>query len=97
MAVTAKKKAKKTAKSTTLQPLVSELWLSVNPRWKQRGRHRASGLCSGQAFSRYGNFRRRRPVLRDGTRSPLQVKPGDVVLFTSYGPTKLNWERRVSS
>ena len=28
-------------------------------------------------------------ILRDGTRSPLQVKPGDLVLFTSYGPDEI--------
>ncbi len=25
-------------------------------------------------------------LLKDGTRAPLQVKPGDRILFTSYGP-----------
>jgi len=25
-------------------------------------------------------------LLRDGSRAPLQVSKGDVVLFTSYGP-----------
>lgn len=29
-------------------------------------------------------------LLADGTRSPLQVKPGDRVLFTSYGPDEVS-------
>jgi chaperonin GroES len=28
-------------------------------------------------------------VLRDGTRYPLEVKPGDQILFTSYGPDEI--------
>ena len=28
-------------------------------------------------------------MLKDGTRSPLQVKEGDRILFTSYGPEEL--------
>ena len=28
-------------------------------------------------------------ILGDGSRSPLQVKVGDVVLFTSYGPDEI--------
>ena len=28
-------------------------------------------------------------LLKDGTRSPLQVKVGDKVLFTTYGPEEL--------
>ena len=28
-------------------------------------------------------------ILRDGTRSPLQLKPGDQVLFTTYGPDEI--------
>lgn len=28
-------------------------------------------------------------VLRDGTRHPLQLKPGDQVLFTTYGPDEI--------
>lgn len=28
-------------------------------------------------------------MLRDGSRGPLQVKPGDQVLFTTYGPDEI--------
>ena len=28
-------------------------------------------------------------LLKDGTRSPLQVKPGDRVIFTTYGPDEI--------
>ena len=28
-------------------------------------------------------------LLKDGSRSPLQVKPGDRVLFTTYGPEEI--------
>ena len=28
-------------------------------------------------------------LLKDGSRSPLQVKPGDRVLFTTYGPDEI--------
>ncbi|MEM7782696.1 MAG: co-chaperone GroES [Planctomycetota bacterium] len=28
-------------------------------------------------------------LLKDGTRGPLQVKPGDLVLFTTYGPDEI--------
>jgi chaperonin GroES len=28
-------------------------------------------------------------LLKDGTRAPLQVKPGDRVLFTTYGPEEI--------
>lgn len=28
-------------------------------------------------------------ILRDGTRCPLEVKPGDQVLFTTYGPDEI--------
>ncbi len=28
-------------------------------------------------------------LLKDGSRSPLQLKPGDQVLFTTYGPDEI--------
>ena len=28
-------------------------------------------------------------ILKDGSRSPLQLKPGDKVLFTTYGPDEI--------
>jgi chaperonin GroES len=28
-------------------------------------------------------------LLKDGSRSPLQVKPGDKILFTTYGPDEI--------
>lgn len=31
-------------------------------------------------------------LLKDGSRSPLQVKPGDRVLFTSYGPDEIKMD-----
>jgi len=30
-------------------------------------------------------------ILADGSRSGLQVKPGDMVLFTSYGPDEIKF------
>ena len=47
-------------------------------------RHRAARLGQGQAHPRHGHRVGDGRLLDDGTRSKLQVKVGDRVLFTSY-------------
>lgn len=91
MAVTAKKKAsKKATKSSTLQPLGERIVVErevslettaggiVLPGSAQDKPSRGTVISVGEGR-----------LLRDGTRTPLQVSPGDVVLFTSYGPDEI--------
>ena len=90
MAVTAKKKAKTSSNSTTLQPLGDRI---VVEREESLDTTAGGIVLPGSAQDKpsrgtvisVGNGK----LLRDGTRSPLQVKPGDVVLFTTYGPDEI--------
>ena len=89
MAVTAKKKSSK-SKSPTLQPLSDRI---VVERVASEETTAGGILLPGSAQDKpsrgtvisVGAGR----ILRDGTRHPLQVKPGDQVLFTSYGPDEI--------
>lgn len=88
MAATAKK-AKKKAK-TTLQPLGDRIVVAREealdttaggiylPESAKDKPSRGTVLSVGEG-----------KILSDGSRSPLQVKPGDQVLFTSYGPDEI--------
>ena len=90
MPVAAKKTAKKSSKSTTLQPLGDRIVVAreeslettaggiVLPGSAQDKPSRGTVISVGEGR-----------ILRDGTRSPLQVSPGDIVLFTSYGPDEI--------
>jgi chaperonin GroES len=92
MAVTAKKSKKKAtkAKSTKLQPLGERIVVErevslettaggiVLPGSAQDKPSRGTVISVGEGR-----------LLGDGSRGPLQVKPGDVVLFTSYGPDEI--------
>ena len=91
MAVTAKKKSKKKAtKSTKLQPLGERIVVEreeslettaggiVLPGSAQDKPSRGTVIAVGEGR-----------LLRDGSRGALQVKPGDIVLFTSYGPDEI--------
>ena len=87
MAVTTKKKAKP---STKLQPLGDRIVVQREDSLEKTvggillpdsARDKPS---RGTVIS-VGNGK----VLRDGTRSPLQVKAGDQVLFTTYGPDEI--------
>ncbi len=87
MATTAKKKKAKTKTKTRLQPLgdriVVERELSGD---KTEGGiylpESAKDKPSRGTVVAVGEGR----LLRDGSRSPLQLKPGDAVIFTTYGP-----------
>lgn len=93
MAVTAKKaakKAKKSTSSTKLQPLGERIVVEREVSLETT----AGGIVlPGSAQDKpsrgtviaVGNGR----MLQNGTRSALQVKPGDVVLFTTYGPDEI--------
>jgi chaperonin GroES len=90
MAVAQKKKAKKAKKSTNLQPLGDRIVVE---------REIAEETTAGGIF--LPNSAQNKPSrgivisvgdgkqLKDGSRSALQVKPGDCVLFTSYGPDEI--------
>ena len=88
MATTAKKKKKKPAKTKTrLQPLgeriVVERVLTEDktaggiflPESAKDKQSRGTVIAVGEGR-----------LLKDGSRSPLQIEPGDHVLFTTYGP-----------
>ena len=88
MATTAKKKKKKPAKTKTrLQPLgeriVVERVLTEDktaggiflPESAKDKQSRGTVIAVGEGR-----------LLKDGSRSPLQISPGDHVLFTTYGP-----------
>ena len=87
MAVSTKKKSKS---STKLQPLGDRIVVE-----REESKDKTSGgiflpssakdkPSRGTVIS-VGEGR----LLKDGTRSPLQVKPGDEVLFTTYGPDEI--------
>lgn len=93
MAVTAKtptKKAKKSTNTPKLQPLGERI---VVEREESLETTAGGIVLPGSAQDKpsrgtvisVGDGR----ILSDGSRSPLQVKPGDVVLFTSYGPDEI--------
>lgn len=90
MAVTAKKSAKKSKKSTNLQPLGDRI---VVEREESRDTtaggiflpESAKDKPSRGVVISVGEGR----LLADGSRSPLQLKAGDHVLFTSYGPDEI--------
>lgn len=89
MAVTAKKK-KKSSASTNLQPLGARLVIQredveettaggiVLPGASREKPNRGTVVSVGNG-----------KILKDGTRSEMQVKVGDVVLFASYGPDEI--------
>jgi chaperonin GroES len=86
MATTAKKKSAK-KKKTSLQPLGERIVVErVLTQDKTSGGiflpESAKDKQSRGTVVAVGEGR----LLNDGSRSPLQVKPGDDVLFTSYGP-----------
>jgi len=88
MAVTAKKKSSKTA--IHLQPLGARL---VIQRDEQEETTTGGIVLPGSSQDKpnrgtvisVGNGR----ILKDGSRSELQVKVGDRILFTSYGPDEV--------
>ena len=88
MAATKTKKAKK--KSTNLQPIGDRI---VVEREESLGTTAGGILLPESAKDKpsrgtviaVGNGR----ILKDGTRGALQLKPGDQVLFTSYGPDEI--------
>jgi chaperonin GroES len=87
MATTAKKKPAKKKKKTNLQPLGERIVVErVLTQDKTSGGiflpESAKDKQSRGTVVAVGEGR----LLNDGSRSPLQVKPGDDVLFTSYGP-----------
>ena len=87
MAVSTKKKANP---STKLQPLGDRI---VVQREESQAKTAGGIILPDSAKDKpargtvisVGNGK----ILRDGTRSPLQVKPGDQVLFTTYGPDEI--------
>ena len=87
MAVTAKKSSSKKSTSPKLQPLGDRLVVRrVESEETTAGGIYLPGAAQdkpsrGTVIS-VGDGK----LLADGSRSPLQVQPGDVVLFTSYGP-----------
>ena len=86
MATTAKKKPAK-AKKTKLQPLGERIVVErVTTEDKTAGGiflpESAKDKQSRGTVIAVGDGRQ----LKDGSRSPLQVKKGDEVLFTTYGP-----------
>ena len=85
MATTAKKKPSK--KKTNLQPLGERIVVSREVTQDQTAGgiflpESAKDKSSRGTVIAVGEGR----LLKDGSRSPLQVKPGDMVIFTSYGP-----------
>ena len=87
MAVTAKQKAKS---STKLQPIGDRIVVEREVSQEKTAGgiflpDSAKDKPSRGTVIAVGNGR----ILRDGTRHPLQVKPGDQVLFTTYGPDEI--------
>lgn len=90
MAVTAKKKKKKSSTTSNLQPLGARLVI----RREELEETTAGGIVlpgasrekpnRGTVIS-VGNGQ----ILKDGSRSKMQVKVGDEVLFASYGPDEI--------
>lgn len=91
MAVASKKKSSKSAKkSPNLQPLGDRI---VVEREVSEATTAGGILLPGSAQDKpsrgtvisVGDGK----LLRDGSRSELQVKPGDQVLFSTYGPDEI--------
>ncbi|MEL7496624.1 MAG: co-chaperone GroES [Planctomycetota bacterium] len=90
MAVASKKKSSKSKKSPNLQPLGDRI---VVERVVAESTTSGGILLPGSAQDKpsrgtvisVGDGK----LLRDGSRSELQVKPGDHVLFSSYGPDEI--------
>ena len=91
MAVATKKSSKKKAKKANkLQPLGDRIVVEREESLEQT----AGGIflpnasqdkpSRGTVIS-VGDGR----ILKDGSRSPLQLKPGDQVIFASYGPNEI--------
>ena len=93
MAVTAKKKPAKKKLKVNLQPIgdrvvvqrdeteettAGGIYLPENAKDKPS---RGTVVCVGDG-----------KLLHDGTRAPLQVKAGDRILFTSYGPDEIKMD-----
>ena len=91
MAVASKKKSSKSkSKSPNLQPLGDRIVVEreaseattaggiLLPDSAQDKPSRGTVISVGEG-----------KLLADGSRSELQVKPGDMVLFTSYGPDEI--------
>ena len=93
MAVTAKKSTKTTKakkKSTNLQPLGDRIVVEREESVDQTAGgiflpESAKDKPSRGIVIAVGEGR----LLRDGNRCPLQLKTGDCVLFTSYGPDEI--------
>jgi chaperonin GroES len=88
MAVTAKKK--KAKPSTKLQPLGDRIVVQREESLDQTAGgillpESAKDKPSRGTVISVGDGK----TLGDGTRSPLQLKPGDQVLFTTYGPDEI--------
>lgn len=91
MAVASKKKSSKSSdKSSNLQPLGDRI---VVKREESEATTAGGILLPGSARDKpargvvvsVGDGK----VLRDGSRSQLQLKPGDYVIFTTYGPDEI--------
>ncbi|MFK7767812.1 MAG: co-chaperone GroES [Mariniblastus sp.] len=91
MAATAKKSAKKKAKkSTNLQPLGDRIVVEREESQETTAGgillpESAKDKPSRGVVISVGDGK----ILRDGSRSPLQIKPGDHVLFSAYGPDEI--------
>ena len=90
MAVTAKKSSKKSSKSTKLQPLGERIVVEREESLETTSGgivlpDSAQDKPSRGVVISVGDGR----LLADGTRSPLQLKPGDRVLFSTYGPDEI--------
>ena len=90
MAVATKKSSKKAKKGKKLQPLGERIVVEREESLEQTagGIYLPGGAqdkpSRGTVIS-VGEGR----ILKDGSRSPLQVKPGDQVIFTSYAPDEI--------
>ena len=89
MAVTAKKKSAK-AKKTNLQPLGDRIVVEREES--------TSTTAGGIVLPESAKDKPSRGVvvsvgegklLRDGTRKPLELKPGERILFSTYGPDEI--------
>lgn len=82
--------AKKSKKSTNLQPLGDRIVVEREAAAEKTVGgillpNSAKDKPSRGTVISVGNGR----ILADGSRSPLQLKPGDQVLFTTYGPDEI--------
>jgi len=90
MAVKTAKESKKSSSNVKLQPLGDRIVVEREASEEQT----AGGIFLPQSAKdkpsrgtviSVGNGR----LTKDGTRVPLQVKPGDRVIFTTYGPDEI--------